>query len=80
MAGSRGLLSKSLLVVQVAVSLVLVMGAGLFLGTLRNLRSVPVGFDPTNILLFDVNPTLNGYDGEQIPLLYGRLQERLAAF
>ena len=78
-AGSRGLLSKGLLVVQVAVSLVLVMGAGLFLGTLRNLRSVPVGFDPTNILLFDINPTLNGYDDERIPILYGQLQERLAA-
>ena len=77
--GSRGLLSRGLLVLQVAVSLVLLMGAGLFLNTLRNLRSVDVGFDPDNILLFRLDPTLNGYDDERIPLLYREVQERLEA-
>ena len=56
------MLSKSLLVVQVAISLVLVTGAGLFLRTLGNLRAVDVGFDPANLVLFRVNPQLNGYD------------------
>jgi predicted permease len=78
-AGSRSLLSKGLLVLQVAVSLVLLVGAGLFLGTLRNLRSVDVGFDPTNILLFRVNPTLNGYEDERLSQFYGQLRDRLQA-
>ncbi len=62
---SRSLLSKSLLVVQVAISLVLLIGAGLFLRTLGNLRRVDVGFDPHNLVLFRVNPQLNRYDEKQ---------------
>ena len=54
--GSRSLLGKSLLVVQVAISLVLLVGAGLFLRTLQNLRHVDVGFNPQNLVLFRVNP------------------------
>jgi predicted permease len=77
--GTRSLLGRSLLVLQVAVSLVLLMGAGLFLGTLRNLRAVDVGFDPANILLFRLDPTLNGYEEERIPLFYDEVRERLAA-
>ena len=50
-AGSPSVLGKSLLVVQVAISLVLVTGAGLFLRTLGNLRAVDVGFDPANLVL-----------------------------
>lgn len=76
---SRSLLGKSLLVVQVAISLVLVTGAGLFLRTLGNLRSVDVGFDPTNLVLFRVNPQLNGYDEARSTAMYGQLLERLAA-
>jgi len=59
--------------------LVLMIAAGLFLGTLRNLRSVPVGFDPANILLFRIDPTLNGYEDERLQQVYGRLRDRLAA-
>ena len=50
--GSRSWPSKTLLVVQVAISLVLLVGAGLFLRTLKNLRHVDVGFNPQNLLLF----------------------------
>ena len=57
MAGSRSALSKSLLVVQVAVSLMLLVGSGLFLRTLHNLRQVDVGFNPQNLLLFRINPS-----------------------
>src|SRR5207244_9912270 len=60
--GSRRLLSKVLLVVQVAISLVLLVGAGLFLRTLANLRDVDVGFNPQNIALFVVSPGLSGYE------------------
>ena len=62
---SRSLLSRTLLVAQVAVSLVLLVGAGLFLKTLANLRGVDVGFNPTNVLLFQIDPTRIGYDPEQ---------------
>ncbi len=60
--GSRSLLSRLLLVVQVAISLVLLVGAGLFLRTLQNLRHVDVGFNPQNLVIFRVNPQLNRYD------------------
>ena len=58
----RSWLGRALLVAQVAISLVLLIGAGLFLRTIQNLRSVDVGFNTQNLLLFGVNPRLNGYD------------------
>jgi predicted permease len=78
-AGSRSFLGKSLMVAQVAISLVLVVGAGLFLRTLNNLRHVDVGFNPQNLLLFRVQPQLNRYDEKQTLALYDRLLERVAA-
>ena len=78
-AGSRSVLGKSLLVVQVAMSLVLLVGAGLFLRTLNNLRHVDVGFDPQNLLLFRVNPQLNRYDEKRTLAFYGTMLERIAA-
>ena len=77
--GGRSVLSKTLLVVQVAISLVLLIGAGLFLQTLQNLRHVDVGFNPQNLLLFRVNPSLNRYDDKKTIALYRDLIERLAA-
>jgi predicted permease len=77
--GSRSFLSKMLLVAQVAISLVLLVGAGLFLRTLTNLRHVDVGFNPQNLLLFRVNPTLNGYDEKRRTALYRDLLERMKA-
>ncbi|MDO8676995.1 MAG: ABC transporter permease [Acidobacteriota bacterium] len=77
LTGSRTLLSKGLLVMQVAVSLVLLIGAGLFLRTLQNLRAVDVGFNPSNILMFRVNPQLNRYEPERISQLYRELQTSL---
>jgi predicted permease len=77
--GSRSVLGKSLLVAQVAISLVLLVGAGLFLRTLSNLRHVDVGFDPQNLVLFRVTPQLNRYDEPRIAALYRSLLERLPA-
>jgi predicted permease len=73
----RSVLGKALLVVQVAISLVLLVGAGLFLQTLGNLRRVDVGFNPENLLLFRVNPSLNRYDEPRMTRLYADLLERL---
>ena len=78
-AGSRSLLSRALLVIQVSVSLVLLIGAGLFLRTLNNLRQVDVGFNPTNLVLFRINPSLNRYDVDKQQALHERLRERIAA-
>ena len=78
-AGSKTRLSKALLVLQVAVSLVLLIGAGLFLNTLRNLRNAEVGFNPSNILLFRVDPRLNGYEDERMAALYQQMQDTLQA-
>jgi predicted permease len=77
--GARSVLGKSLLVAQLAISIVLLVGAGLFLRTLHNLRQVDVGFDPENLLLFRVQPQLNRYDETRTRALYAQLLERLAA-
>jgi predicted permease len=54
-AGSSTVLSNALLVIQVSISLVLLVGAGLFLNTLSNLRSVDLGFDPQNLVFVRVD-------------------------
>ena len=77
--GPRSALGKSLLVVQVALSLMLLVGAGLFLRTLQNLRHVDVGFNPQNLLLFRINPQLNRYDEKRQIAMYNQLLERIAA-
>ena len=76
---SRTWLSKALLVTQVAVSVVLLIGAGLFVRTLQNLKSVDIGFNATNILMFRVNPALNRYSPERTNQLYQRMQSALEA-
>jgi predicted permease len=77
--GSRSILGKSLLILQVAISLVLLVGAGLFLRTLQNLRHVDIGFNPQNLVLFRVNPQLNRYDEARMFTLYRDLVDRLGA-
>ena len=76
---SRTWLSKALLVTQVAISIVLLIGAGLFVRTLQNLRSVDIGFNATSILMFRVNPALNRYSPERTTQLYQRIQSSLEA-
>jgi predicted permease len=73
------LLTRSLIVAQVSMSFVLLIGAGLFLRTLRNLEAVDVGFNRENLLLFRVDPRLSGYRAPQIPDLYQRISERIQA-
>jgi predicted permease len=76
--GDRSRLGRTLLVLQMAVSLVLLVGAGLFVRTVRNLRHVDVGFNRSNLLLFGFNPTLAGYERAQLPNLFARVAERIA--
>ena len=76
---SRSWLGKSLLVLQVAMSLVLLIGAGLFLRTLYNLRSVEIGFNTNNLLIFRINPAGNRYEASRITQLYERAHTELSA-
>jgi predicted permease len=78
-AGSRSLLTKGLLVLQVAVSLVLLIAAGLFLRTLNNLRRVDVGFNTQNLVLFRLAPALNRYDDAKTATLVEQVTARLEA-
>ncbi|MGC1870503.1 MAG: ABC transporter permease, partial [Acidobacteriaceae bacterium] len=77
--GLRFGLGSGLVVLQVALSVVVLSGAGLLLRTLDKLHSVDPGFDTRNLLLFSVEPELAGYKGPRIPELYANLQRRLAA-
>jgi predicted permease len=76
---SRSLLGKSLVIAQVAISLVLLVGSGLFVLTLRNLQNVNAGFNRENLLFFRVDPRLNGYDGARTNALYQQMVERIEA-
>jgi len=79
-AGNRRLgLGGALVVGQVALSLVVLIGAGLLVRTLANLKSIDPGFDTRNVLLFGVDPTLAGYKEQKIRTLYEEMRSRLAA-
>ena len=65
--------------VQIGLSLLLLIGAGLFVQTLHNLRTLSVGFVTDHLLTFGVNPTLAGYDPKQAVPLQKHLLEVLAA-
>ena len=66
-----------LIVSQVAISLVLLVGAGLFVRTLRNLATVDVGFKRDHLLLFRVNADANGYNDKTNGSLCDRMIESL---
>lgn len=79
-AGRGGFrLGSSLVIAQVALSMVVLIGAGLFLRTLNSLRSIRPGFDTRNILLFSVDPALAGYKNENIQNVYDALERKLLA-
>ena len=78
-AASRSLLSRGLVITQVALSLLLLVGAGLFLRTLLNLQRVEPGFNTRNLLLFGVQPGLIGYKDEKLTQLYQQMAERIEA-
>jgi predicted permease len=78
-AHPRQRLSSFLVVAQVVLSLVLLMGAGLFVRTIANLRKVDLGFAPEHLLIIDVNPQAAGYRGDRAIALNRRLLERMTA-
>lgn len=75
--GGVSRLSKALLIVQVAVSALLLAGAGLFIRTLYNLQRVELGFNTEKLLVFGLQPKQAGYKDEQLLRLYQQLFDRL---
>lgn len=72
-------LGKALVAVQVALSLLLLIGAGLFLSTLSNLGQQVLGYDRDNLALVWVDSRPAGYEGDRSRLLFRQIQERLRA-
>jgi len=72
-------LSDVLVVSQIAMSLLLLFAAGLFVRTLSNLQSVNVGFQRENMLLFQLNARQAGHKGPEMVRFYSDLQKRFSA-
>jgi predicted permease len=72
-SGHHARLRKGLVVAQVALSMLLVAGAGLFARSLYNLKTLNPGFESSNLVSFRVDPSLNGYDQTRIKRFYESL-------
>jgi putative ABC transport system permease protein len=68
---------RGAVIIQIALSTLLLVAAGLFTKTLYNLRRFDPGFRTENLLSFTLDPALSGYDGQRSRLLYDRVIERL---
>jgi len=69
----------SLATVQIAMSMALLVPAGLFAKSLMNVSRVDLGLKPDHLVTFSLNPILNGYTAERSTALFEQLEERLAA-
>jgi len=78
-AGVRSRAQKALVAVQIAVSLVLLVGCGLFLRTLINLKREALGYDRQGLIISRVDPVTAGYKGDDIGRAILELTHRLAA-
>jgi predicted permease len=74
----KGFTGKSIVAFQVALSTLLVIGAGLFARTLIALDSVDVGFNADHLLLFQISPPMARYTGGRDVALHARLEQRIA--
>ena len=71
-------LGRTLIVLQVALSLVLLVGAALFGRSLAGLRRIEPGFDRDNVLLFTIRPSAVGYEGPGLPRFFEGVREQLS--
>ncbi|HZS47548.1 MAG TPA: ABC transporter permease [Blastocatellia bacterium] len=76
---SRSVVSKTLLIMQIAMSVVLLTGAGLFVRTLINLQRTEIGFDTRNLLLFKVSTRMNREQRKQIPEIFQQVCDQIQA-
>ena len=72
-------LRKALVAAQVTLSLLLLIGAGLFIRSLKNLKDLDPGFHTNNLVEFSIDPTRNGYKPERTLDFYRQLRENLDA-
>jgi predicted permease len=70
---------RALVVAQVALSLLLLVGAGLFSRSLINLRKLDPGFQTSNMVTFAVDASRNGYSPQRIHQVYQSIQDRLGS-
>jgi predicted permease len=75
----RRRLARGLITVQVALSVLLIVTATLLVRSVLNLKSIAPGFDPSNLLIFRVDPSRNGYSPERMRTLYGTVLDRLGS-
>jgi predicted permease len=75
---SRFLTGRYLVSIQIALSLPLLVGAGLFLRTIESLASVDLGFHTENVLTFQTDPGRSGYKPSQESEIYRRIESNLA--
>ena len=75
--GGRARLRKALVASQVAVSLLLLLAAGLFIRTLHNLTQVDLGIKTSRLFAFEVNPQRSGYTNERTRQFAHSLLDRL---
>jgi predicted permease len=75
----RGFAGRAIVGFQVALSTLLVVVAGFFLRTIINLNRVDPGFDPRNLVLFEVRPPQSEYAGAKEKALFRQVEEKLAA-
>ena len=76
---TRGVATKALLTAQVAISLVLLVGAGLLVRTLYNLSKVDVGFNADNVLVFRIDPAVQSDSSFRVFDLYDRIMAAIEA-
>jgi predicted permease len=69
----------TLVTAQVALSMALLITAGLFLRSLHNISRVDLGVRTENVVTFMISPELNGYEPSRARVLFERLEEQLAA-
>jgi predicted permease len=77
--GGHGRVRKALVASQIGISLLLLIGAALFIRTLNNLLAVDIGFQTTQLVSFGIDPSLSGYDGPRVKAFTKALLERLTA-
>jgi predicted permease len=77
--GGRARIRGALVAVQVALSVVLLVGAGLFLRSLTALAGVDPGLDPSRVLTFRVIPRMSGYDPDRTRAILAEIGDRMAA-
>jgi predicted permease len=77
--GGHSALRKALVAAQVMLSLLLLIGAGLFVKSLGNLRALGPGFPAERLIGFQTEPSLNGYTTERTKLFYRKLTDSLSA-